>query len=77
MNSDLALIYSELEYTLLQANLAGIQHVNRPEILHKTRQKRSESRNLHVLMQTDLLEEAMGAGLTVGIYMYIHNSLSL
>lgn len=37
----------------------------------KKRKKRPESRNLQVLIQTDLLEEAMDAGLTGGdIYVY-------
>lgn len=56
------------------ADLAGIlevQYVNRPEIIYKNGKKRPESRNLQVLIQTDLLEEAMDAGLMGGdIYVY-------
>lgn len=56
------------------ADLAGIlevQHVTRPEIPHKNGKNRPESRNLQVLIQIDLLEEAMGVGLTGGdIYVY-------
>lgn len=49
-----------------------VQNGNKQENLHtKNRKKRPEGRNLQELIQTDLLDEAMDAGLTGGdIYVY-------